>query len=52
MDVPIVIRSITMSANNVYMGQSLEACFTHVPGLKIVVPSNAYYVKGLMIAAE
>ena len=51
MNVPIVIRSITMSANNVYMGQSLEAWFTHVPGLKVVVPSNAYDVKGLMIAA-
>ena len=52
MNVHIVIRSITMSANNVYMGQSLEACFTHVPGLKVVVPSNVYDVKGLMIAAE
>jgi len=51
MNVPIVIRSITMSANNVYMGQSLEAWFTHVPGLKVVVPSNAYDVKGLMVAA-
>tara|TARA_Y100000758_G_C16014334_1_gene408709 strand:- start:50 stop:1039 length:990 start_codon:yes stop_codon:yes gene_type:complete len=51
MNVPIVIRSITMSANNVYMGQSLEAWFTHVPGLKVVVPSSAYDVKGLMIAA-
>ena len=40
-----------MSANNVYMGQSLEAWFTHVPGLKVVVPSNAYDVKGLMVAA-
>ena len=51
MNVPIVIRSITMSANNVYMGQSLEAWFTHVPGLKVVVPSSAYDVKGLMVAA-
>ena len=51
MNVPIVIRSVTMSANNVYMGQSLEAWFTHVPGLKVVVPGNAYDVKGLLITA-
>ncbi|MQG39173.1 MAG: alpha-ketoacid dehydrogenase subunit beta [SAR202 cluster bacterium] len=51
MNVPIVIRSITMSANNVYMGQSLEAWFAHVPGLKVVVPSNSHDVKGLMTTA-
>ena len=31
--------------------QSLYGVFAHVPGLKIVVPSNAYDAKGLMIQA-
>jgi pyruvate dehydrogenase E1 component beta subunit len=31
--------------------QSLEALFCHVPGLKVVYPSNAYDVKGLMAAS-
>jgi len=31
--------------------QSLEAWFTHVPGLKVVMPSTPYDVKGLIKAA-
>ncbi|HEX2173225.1 MAG TPA: transketolase C-terminal domain-containing protein, partial [Dehalococcoidia bacterium] len=31
--------------------QSLYAVFVHVPGLKVVVPSDAYTAKGLLIAA-
>ncbi|MFV0663390.1 alpha-ketoacid dehydrogenase subunit beta [Denitromonas sp.] len=31
--------------------QCLYAMFAHVPGLKVVVPSNAYDAKGLMIQA-
>jgi pyruvate dehydrogenase E1 component beta subunit len=31
--------------------QSLYGLFAHVPGLKIVIPSNAYDAKGLMIEA-
>lgn len=31
--------------------QCLYASFAHVPGLKVVVPSNAYDAKGLMIQA-
>ena len=30
--------------------QSLEALFCHIPGIKVVYPSNAYDVKGLMAA--
>lgn len=31
--------------------QALHATFTHIPGLKIVMPSTAYDAKGLMIAS-
>lgn len=30
---------------------SMEALFTHMPGIKVVVPSNPYDAKGLLIAA-
>ena len=31
--------------------QALHSLFSHIPGLKIVAPSNAYDVKGLLISA-
>jgi len=31
--------------------QALQAIFCHIPGLKVVAPSNAYDAKGLMISA-
>lgn len=31
--------------------QCLYACFAHLPGLKVVIPSNSYDAKGLMLAA-
>ena len=34
-----------------YHSQSVEALFGHVPGLKVVMPSNPYDAKGLLKAA-
>ena len=34
-----------------YHSQSPEAYFCHTPGLKVVIPSNAYQAKGLLLAA-
>ncbi len=34
-----------------YHSQSPEAYFCHTPGLKVVMPSNAYQAKGLLLAA-
>lgn len=52
--VPITIRSVT--AGNVgkfgaQHSQSLEAFFTHTPGIKVVMPSTAADAKGLLLAA-
>lgn len=50
---PIVIRMPT--GGGIFGGQthsqSPEALFTHVCGLKVVVPSNPYDAKGLLISA-
>ena len=51
--VPVVIRGpqgggIRMAAQH---SQSLEAWFTHVPGLVVVAPSGPYEAKGLLTAA-
>jgi pyruvate dehydrogenase E1 component beta subunit len=52
-DVPVVLRLPSGSARLIAAqhSQSLEAWFTHVPGLQVVVPSTAYDAKGLMKSA-
>ena len=51
--IPAVIRT-TVGGGKGYAGQhsqSLEASLTQVPGLKVVMPSTAYDVKGLLKAS-
>jgi pyruvate dehydrogenase E1 component beta subunit len=50
---PLVLRApdgVTQSAAAQH-SQSLEAWFLHIPGLKVVIPSNAADAKGLLKAA-
>lgn len=50
---PLVIRSMIgagMSAAAQH-SQCLHPIFTHIPGLKVVMPANAYDAKGLLIQA-
>jgi len=51
--VPMVIRAPYGGGigGGLYHSQSLEAFFTHVPGLKVVIPSNPHDAKGLLKAA-
>lgn len=51
MHVPLVVRTVNLGKGTAYSGQALEAWFTHVPGLKVVMPSNPHDAKGLLIAA-
>lgn len=49
-NVPMVIRTqyATGTTEAAQHSQNLEAWFGHIPGLKIVIPSNAYDAKGLL----
>lgn len=51
--VPMVVRSIIGKSwgQGPQHSQNLTGMFMHVPGLKVVAPSNAYDAKGCMIAA-
>jgi pyruvate dehydrogenase E1 component beta subunit len=51
--VPMVIRAPQGAGrrNAGQHSQSLEALFTHIPGLKVVVPSTPYDAKGLLKTA-
>jgi 2-oxoisovalerate dehydrogenase E1 component beta subunit len=50
---PIVVRAPYGGGihGGLYHSQSVEALFTHVPGLKVVTPSTPYDAKGLLISA-
>jgi len=49
-NVPLVIRAQygTGTAEAAQHSQCLEAWFAHIPGLKVVMPSNSYDAKGLL----
>ncbi len=51
--VPLVIRTQQGGGrgNAAQHSQSLEAFFTHIPGLKVVLPSTPYDAKGLLTSA-
>ena len=51
--VPMVVRSMIGKSwgQGAQHSQGLHAMFMHVPGLKVVLPSNAHDAKGCLIAA-
>jgi pyruvate dehydrogenase E1 component beta subunit len=51
--VPMVLRTPAGSGTGAaeHHSQSLENWFVHVPGLKVVMPSSPYDVKGLLISS-
>jgi len=51
--VPVVIRTTVGAGLNAAAqhSQMLHSIFTHIPGLKVALPSNAYDAKGLLISA-
>lgn len=53
MNVPMVIRAPFGAGmrSGMHHCQNLESCFANIPGLKMVMPSNAYDAKGLLKAA-
>lgn len=51
--VPLVVRTQCGrgKSNGCTQSQSLEALFTHIPGLKVVMPATPYDAKGLLKSA-
>jgi pyruvate/2-oxoglutarate/acetoin dehydrogenase E1 component len=50
--VPMVMRApVGATTRGAQHGQSPESYFVHVPGLKVVAPSDAYHAKGIMKSA-
>jgi pyruvate dehydrogenase E1 component beta subunit len=51
--VPLVVRTMIGRSwgQGAQHSQALHSMFMHVPGLKVVAPSNAHDAKGLMLAA-
>ncbi len=51
--VPMVLRTACGAGgrNSGHHSQSMESMVTHIPGLKVVMPSNAKDAKGLMISS-
>ena len=51
--VPIVIRAVIGRGwgSGAQHSQSLQSLFVHIPGLKVVMPSTPFDVKGLFLAA-
>jgi pyruvate/2-oxoglutarate/acetoin dehydrogenase E1 component len=50
--VPMVMRApVGATSRGPQHAQSLEAFFTHIPGLKVLAPSTAYDAKGLLKSA-
>lgn len=52
-NVPLVVRCIIGKSwgQGAQHSQALHSLFMHIPGLKIVAPSNAYDAKGLLLSA-
>ena len=51
MSCPLVVRTVALGKGTVYASQALEAWCAHVPGLKVVMPSDPREAKGLLIEA-
>lgn len=52
-NVPLVVRTMIGRSwgQGAQHSQSLQSLFAHIPGLKVVAPTNAYDAKGTLIAA-
>ena len=52
LSVPMVMRApVGMTLRGAQHGQCPESHFVHVPGVKVVAPSDAYHAKGILKAA-